>query len=88
MRRPHVLLAMAKGLVAEVLAEALTRGLKAKEQRRRLRIAFARTIIPAHVKYQAVRAVAGCGLLDLPDARQPTLIDRGPRRRTSRKKKS
>ena len=88
MRRPHVLLAMAKGLVVEVLAEASTRGLRAKEQRRRLRIAFAKTIIPAHVKYMAVRAVTGGGLLDLQDARQPALLDRGPRRRTKRKKVS
>jgi hypothetical protein len=77
---------MAKGLVAEVLAEAHTRGLKAKEQRRRIRAAFAKTIVPAWVRYAAVKAVAGVSMLDLPDARQPHLLDRGPRRRTTRKK--
>lgn len=87
----HALLPMARRLVAQVLAEAHTRGLRAREQRRRIRAVFAATIIPAHVRYLAVRLEAGVSMLDLSDARQPLLLDRGPRRRvrrTSRRRKT
>lgn len=82
----HPLLTLARRLVAQVLAEAHTRGLKAREQRRRIRAVFAGTVVPAHVRYAAVRAEAGVSMLDLPDARQPTLLDLGPRRRRTRRR--
>lgn len=70
---------LAERLAAEVLAWALARGSSAREQRRRIRAAFAKTVVPSRVRYAAVRAVFGVGMLDLPNARQPALIDRGPR---------
>ena len=84
MKRPS-LRTLAERIVAEVLAWAHARGSSAREQRRRMREAFASTVVPRHVRYAAVRAVAGVGLLDLPDARQPALIEKGPRRRKRRK---
>lgn len=80
--------AYAERLVREVLAAADTRGLPARVIRRLLRARFAVTNVSNAVRYAAVRAVTGGGLLDLRDARQPTLLDRGPRRRRSRKKAS
>lgn len=79
--------ALAERLVREVLAVAETRGSPAREIRRLLRARFATTTIGAHVRYAAVKAVAGVSMLDLPDARQFPLLDRGPRRsrRSSRK---
>lgn len=83
-RSPHR--ALAERLVREVLAAADTRASSAREIRRLLRVRFATTTVSDAVRYAAVRAVTGGGLLDLRDARQPTLLDRGPRRRRSRKK--
>ena len=83
-RSPHRVLA--ERLVREVLAAAETRGSSAREIRRLLRVAFGATTVTTAVRYAAVRAVTGGGLLDLRDARQPTLLDRGPRRIRSRKK--
>ena len=88
MKSPHPLLPMARRLVAQVLAEAHTRGLKAREQRRRIRAVFASTIIPRAVRYRAVFLEAGASMLDLPDARQQPLLDRGPRRIRPRRKKT
>jgi hypothetical protein len=83
-RSPHR--ALAERLVREVLAAADTRGSSAREIRRQIRAAFAPTTITSAVRYAAVRAVTGAGLLDLRPARQPSLLDRGPRRIRSRKK--
>ncbi len=77
--------AYAQRLVREVLAVVETRGATAREARRLFRARRAATSIIASVWYAAVRAVTGGGLLDLGNARQPTLLDRGPRRRRSRK---
>lgn len=86
MKRPHPELPRARRLVAFVLAFAALRGLKARDQRRHIREVFAGTDIPKHVRYSAVRAEAGVSMLELRDARQSELFDRGPRRRTTRKK--
>jgi len=74
----HVL---AQRIVREVLAMVETRGATAREARRLFRARHALTSIPVSAWYRAVRVVTGGGLLDLADARQPTLLDRGPRRR-------
>lgn len=74
----------AQRIVREVLAIVETRGATAREARRLFRARHASTSIPLSVWYAAVRAVTGGGLLDLPNARQPTLLDRGPRRRRPR----
>lgn len=83
-RSPH--LPTARRIVREVIAVAETRGATAREARRLFRARQASTSIPLSVWYAAVRAETGGGLLDLPDYRQPTLLDRGPRARRSRKK--
>jgi hypothetical protein len=70
----------------EVIAHARRRGLTARTTRRLLREAFARMTVSRSTWRAAACDAAGCLLLDLPDFRQPTLIDRGPRARRSRKK--
>jgi hypothetical protein len=72
---------------AEVLAFARRRGLTARTTRRLLREAFARTSFSKSAWHAGACDAAGCLLLDLPDARQPSLLDRGPRRIRSRRKK-
>ena len=84
-RSPHV--PTARRIVREILAVAETRGATAREARRLFRARHASTSIPRSVWYAAVRAETGGGLLDLPDYRQPTLLDRGPRLRRPRRKK-
>ncbi len=79
---------LAERLVREVLAVAETRASNAREIRRLLRARFATTTVTDAVRYAAVRAVTGGGLLDLRDARQPMLLDRGPRRTRPRRKKT
>jgi hypothetical protein len=70
----------------EVIAFARRRGLTARTTRRLLREAGALSPVSASTWHAAACDAAGCLLLDLPDFRQPTLLDRGPRRRRSRKK--
>lgn len=72
----------------EVLLFAQRRGLTARAARRLLREAFAKSNVSRSTWHAAACDAAGCKLLDLPDARQPTLLDRGPRTRRSRKKKN
>lgn len=74
----------AQHVVREVLAVVETRGATAREARRLFRARHAITSIPRSVWYAAVRAVTGGGLLDLRNARQPQLLDHGPRRRRCR----
>jgi hypothetical protein len=68
-----------------VLAEAEARGATGREKRRMLRARFATLSISEGVWYQAAVRVAGCPLLELRDARQPELIERGPRKRRVRR---
>lgn len=79
--------AYAERLCREVFAAAETRGATARETRRMLRARLATLTISRSCWYAAAVRVAGCLLLDLPDFRQPTLIDRGPRCRRHRRKK-
>lgn len=74
----------AERLVGDLRAVVETRRATAREAHRLFRAHHAATSIPRWVWYAAVRAVAGCGLLDLPNARQRTLIARAPSRRRSR----
>jgi hypothetical protein len=79
--------AYAERLVREVFAAAETRGATALETRRMLRARLASLTVSRSLWYAAAIRIAGCLLLDLPDFRQPTLLDRGPRLRRSRRKK-
>lgn len=72
-------------LVRDVYSAAETRGATARETRRMLRARLATLTVSRSLWYAAAVRVAGCGLLDLQDFRQPTLIERGPRRRRARK---
>jgi hypothetical protein len=83
--------ALVSSLVAEVFAAARHRGATGRETRRLLRAKFA-TLSPLTVSraawYRAAVKAAGCLLLDIPDARQPRLIEIGPRVRRPRRKKT
>lgn len=78
--------AYAERLAREVLLAAEHRGATAIETRRMLRARLSTLTVPPAVWYRAAVTAAGCLLLDLPDFRQPSLIDRGPRLRRTRKK--
>ncbi len=78
--------AYAERLCREVLLAAEHRGASAIETRRMLRARLATLTVPRAVWYSAAVRAAGCLLLDLPDFRQRSLIDRGPRLRPRRKR--
>lgn len=84
MRSHDVNRAMVSSLVAEVFASARHRVATGRETRRLLRTLSPLTVSRA-AWYRAAVKAAGCLLLDLADFRQPTLLDRCPRRKRTRK---
>lgn len=71
----------AERVVRQIVERAEMLGWKAKTIRRELREAYWRVFASRSVWYGAVRRVVGTGILEIRDARQRELVERGPRAR-------
>lgn len=76
----------AEQVVSMLVTRAVREHWNAKRLRERIRTSLTRMKISDSIRYAAIRAVTGGGVLDIPDREQVDLIARGPRKRRTRRK--